>query len=67
MRKLDGRRRLGAIAGGLSAVAAGLAILSVRHGPESPHPRFFFSGLSVGMFIGVAVILIIRAIASRKT
>ena len=66
MRKLDGRRRLGAIAVGLTAVAAGLALLSGRHGSEAIHRRFFLSGVSVGILVGVVVILVVKAIASRK-
>lgn len=67
MRTINRRRRLGAIAGGLSAAAAGLTVLLGHHSTDvAASNRFFLIGLSIGITVGVAVLLIVKMRAAQN-
>ena len=61
MRKLDQRRRLGAIAGGLAAVAGGLSGFIGRHGSVGAASyRYLLIGLSVGVTVGISILVVAK-------
>ena len=64
---MDHRRRLAVLAGGLAAVGGGLAAFIGHHGPGgAASKRYFLIGLSVGITLGVLLLLIIKMNATRR-
>lgn len=58
---IDRRRRVGAVAGGLAAVAGGLSGLLGHHGTDAATShRYWLIGMSVGVTVGIAVLLLAR-------
>ncbi len=65
MKGLDKRRQFAAIAGGISAVVAGSVAVMGRHGGEATiNSRLLLIGVSVGITVGIAIVLLARERAS---
>ncbi|GAC1428964.1 MAG: hypothetical protein NVSMB6_28570 [Burkholderiaceae bacterium] len=60
MPTMDRRRRLAVLAGGLAAIAGGLSGLLGQHGVSSISNRYLLDGVSVGVTVGVLILLLVR-------
>lgn len=62
MKTLDRRRRLAVVAGGFAAMTGGLSGFIGRHhgSGDSVDNRFLLIGLSVGITVGIAIIVLVK-------
>ena len=65
---MDRRRELAVIAGGLAAIGGGLTGFIGHHGAgTTASNRYFLFGLSVGITLGVLVLLMTKMNAKTRT
>lgn len=61
MKTLNRRRRFGAIAGALAAIGAGMGGLIGHHDTDTAtNSRYWLIGLSVGVTVGVILLLLVK-------